>query len=134
LERYEGKVLLTGYTITMQLLVRGKSLKYPAIDTWKMRDMLTKLAARYMDKLIVPKRLKGLKIRRKRHSVTLNVNGLSLTLPKNAVEFLDCENFMMEEIAVLFLDELKKKLKSMKVGIRLTSGRVIGEVEVWVKN
>lgn len=134
IEHFRGEVMLSGYTIEMVLMVSGKckDVKYPIIDTWKMEWALKEIKVKCMDRLLIPKKIKQINIKKQNGNLTISSDKISITLPEQRVVLLDCENFMMDEVASLFLKETSKKFSDKKIGMKISFGKPVGEVEVWL--
>ncbi len=134
IEFFQNEVIITGYTVGMILMVRDKSnnIKYPNVDTWKMEEVLKNIRDECMDRLLVPKNMKQINIKKEGRNLIIKSNELFLSLPEKRVVLLDCKNFMMDEIAALFLKNISKKLSNKNIGMKISFGKPVGEVEIWL--
>jgi hypothetical protein len=134
IEYFQNQVMLSGYTIEMTLMIKGKSedVKYPNIDTWEMEKALKEIRNECMDKLLVPKNMKQINIKDQKENLVIKSDDISLTLPKKRAVLLNCENFMMDEVAISFLKSIAKKFPDKKIGMKITHGKPVGEIEVWL--
>lgn len=134
IELFQDEVIITGYTVGMILMVRDKSnnIRYPNIDTWKMEETLKNIRDECMDRLLVPKNMKHINIKKEGKNLIIKSHALSLTLPEKKAVLLDCENFMMDEVAILFLKDISEKLSRKNIGMKITFGKPVGEVEIWL--
>ncbi len=134
IEYFQNEVLITGHTVEMVLLIKGehKHLIYPVIDTWEMEKTLKEIRENCMDKLLVPKSMKQIKIERHGGNVAITCDKISINLPENRVALLDCGNFMMDEVAISFLKGISKIFPNRKIGMKISFGEPVGEAEVWL--
>jgi|GEM_PF-4815368 len=134
LEYFQNEVLVSGYTVEMVLMVKDahNNLSYPKVDTWKMEKAMKEISENYMDKLLVPKNTEQIKVKNHDGVVKIEADKISLSLPENRVAFLDCGNFMMDEVAVSFLKKISEKFPNKKLGMIISFGKPVGEAEVWL--
>jgi len=134
IEFFQNEVIFTGYTVEMTLMVKDKpeNIRYPNIDTCKMEQALKDIRNECMDRLLIPKNMKQINIKNEGKNLIIKSNELSLNLPEKKAVLLDCKNFMMDEVAALFLKNISGKLPSKNIGMKITFGNPVGEVEIWL--
>ncbi|MFZ3077768.1 MAG: hypothetical protein WA139_04890 [Candidatus Aenigmatarchaeota archaeon] len=134
LEYFQNEVVISGYTVEMVLMIKGahSDVTYPKVDSWEMEEAIKEIAENCMDKMIVPKNMEQIKVKKQNGIIKIEADKISLNIPENRVAFLDCENFMMDEVAVSFLNSISGKFPNKKIGMRISFGEPVGEAEVWL--